>query len=147
MSDWLAWQFGKARGDVILGYYDCATSRCGIISWFLIYCLLKVNGLIKVEDMGDIPDRLEALGGQDERIRLLLAKGVLTSRQAKSLMKMHLFRANHCRHFFFKHRYLGIRCLVDGIRTVRELLSLLRDETFMAKVPHDLVPECIWGLA
>jgi hypothetical protein len=131
--------------DAVLGgRYDSAIWRCGRISEFLAYHFLRTNGLVDVKRMMDIPDVLEKLG-QSEKFELLCKRGILTSVQAKILLRMSVRWSIHNPHLFSHNRYVNIRCLLDGIKSIRGLRHLLDDEDFVAKIPENLVPECVWG--
>jgi len=142
---WLRYEEKKAARDILHGYYDAAISKCGIMSMFLEYVVLRTNGLVVVRDKVEIFEQLDKLGGQDDRLRLLINRGVLTMEQAEILWKMAQYRIRHLSHLSQFPRYFGARCFVDGVQTVLALNTLLNDEGFCAKIPTDLVPECIWG--
>lgn len=144
--EWLRYEQKKAARDILHGYYDAAISKCGRLSMFLEYVLLRYNGLIKIRDMGDIFEQLDKLGGQSDRLKLLLNSGVLTHEHAEILWKMAQYRIRHLPHLFRLPRYFGGHCFVDGVQTVRALSVLLNDESFAARIPEDVIPECIWGL-
>lgn len=144
--EWLRYKSKTAARDVLHGYFDCAISKCGILSMYLTYVLLKCNGIIAVRYLGDIFEELEKLGGQDGRARLLFNRGVLTRDQSEILWEMAQYRTRHLPHLNQPPRYTGARCLVDGIRTVNAFRTLLNDSGFVAEIPEELVPECIWGL-
>jgi len=113
---------------------------------FLEYVLLRNNGLIMIRHMGEIFEQLENLGGQSDRLKLLMNSGILTHEQAEILWKMSQYRLRHMPHLFRPTRYTGARCFVDGVQTIRALRVLLNDESFAAKIPEGVIPECIWGL-
>jgi hypothetical protein len=144
--EWLQYKSRTASRDVLHGYFDCAISKCGILSMYLAYALLRSNGMIAVRYLGDIFEELEKLGGQDDRLRLLLNRGVLTRNQSDTLWEMAQYRNRHLPHLNQLPRYTGARCLVDGIRTVKAFRKLLNDNNFVAKMPEGLIPECVWGL-
>jgi hypothetical protein len=144
--EWLRYETKKATRDILHGYYDATVSKCGILSMYLEYLLLRYNGLIVIRHMGDIPEELDKLGGESDRLKLLMKSGVLTHEQAEILWKMSQYRVLHLPHLFRLPRYLGARCFVDGVQTLRALLVLLNDESFAARIPENVVPECIWGL-
>jgi hypothetical protein len=139
-----SYELKKSSDAILRGRYDSAIWRCGRISEFLAYHFLRTNGLIEVKRMMDIPDVLERLG-EAGKFQLLSSKGILTSVQARALLGMSVRWSIHNPHLFRRHRYIGIRCLVDGMRSIRGLRHLLDDENFVTKIPENLVPECVWG--
>jgi hypothetical protein len=139
-----SYELKKSSDAILSGRYDSAIWRCGRISEFLAYHFLRTNGLIEVKRMMDIPDALEKLG-EAGKFQLLSSKGILTSVQARSLLGMSIRWSIHNPHLFSRHRYVGVRCLFDGLRSIKGLRNLLDDEEFVAKIPENLVPECVWG--
>jgi len=144
--EWLRYESKRAARNLLNGYYDSAISRLGIISQYLTYVLLRTNGTITIRYLGDVVDELNKLGGEDVRLRLLLKARTLTHQQFESLWAMTQFRVGHLPHLHQLPRFTGSRCLVDGMRSVRTYRSLLDDGDFVAKIPADLIPECVWGL-
>jgi len=140
-TEWLRYESKKASRSILHGYYDSAISKCGILSMYLDYVFLRSNGMITIGHLGDIFEELQKLGGLEDWLRLLLKGGVLTSDQAGLLWEMTQYRIRHLPHLFRLPRYVGARCLVDGIRTVNAFRTLLNDSNFVA-----MIPECIWGL-
>jgi hypothetical protein len=143
--EWLRYEAKKASRNLFHGWYDSAIARCGVLSMYLAYVLLRSNGMITIRNLTDIEAELCGLGGQDDWLKLLLKRGVLTSDQAEILWQMAQYRIRHSPHLFNLPRYVGAHCLVDGIRTVNAFHTLLNDNNFVAKIPEDSVPECVWG--
>jgi hypothetical protein len=143
--EWLRYETKKVTRDILHGYYDATISKCGILSMFLEYVLLRYNGLIMIRDMGDIPEQLDRLGGQSDRLKLLMNGGVLTHEQAEILWKMAQYRIRHLPHLSRSPRYFGARCFLDSVQTVHALRTLLNDRRFAVKIPEGLIPECVWG--
>ncbi len=144
--EWLKYESKKATRNLLHGYYDSAISKCGVLSMFLEYVLPRYSGLIMIRDMGDISEQLDNIGGQSDRLKLLVNSGALTHEQAGILWKMGQYRIRHLPHLFQLPRCAGGRCLVNGVQTIRALRVLLNDESFAAKIPGDVIPECMWGL-